>query len=357
MTTPEHLGKYEIHAELGRGAFATVYQALDTTLDREVALKILHPALLTDPTFIGRFKREARAMASLDHPHIATVYEVGEAEGRIYIALYVAKGPDLSEALARRGRFSWKQTLALLQPVCKALDYAHSQGVMHRDLKPSNLLLDSERGSLLTDFGFAQLMGNNSKSLSRSGGILGTPGYIAPEVWELENATPAVDIYALGCILYEMLTGKVLFTGKTPLQVMRAHYQGLQSLDTWSEGLPAEVDAILAKALAHDPQARYPSSHAFWRALYDLEVEGETTARTTMMREAIVAEWREEFKATLMREKRSSSKNARTPEKPGCSSAARQRDSKNATRICTYCGESNRSIAQYCKNCGRSLYS
>lgn len=235
MVSAERLGKYRIVTKLGRGAFATVYRALDTSLDREVALKILHPPLLTDPAFIARFKREARAMANLNHPHIATVYEIGEAETRVYIAMELARDGNLDEALEAEGRFSWTKTLTLLRPVCEALDYAHSRGVVHRDLKPSNILLDEDGGVLLTDFGFARLMGDSSVSLSLSGGIIGTPAYIAPEVWELDAANAPADIYALGCIVYELLTGEVLFAGKTPMQVMRAHDRGpqLQHLSRW----------------------------------------------------------------------------------------------------------------------------
>ena len=124
----QQLGKYRILDELGRGAFATVYRALDTTLDREVALKILHPQLLTDPTFVERFKREARAMADLTHPHIVTVYEIGEAEGRLFIAIELARGPDLGQAIVEQGRIPWDEALALLKPMCEALDYAHDRG-------------------------------------------------------------------------------------------------------------------------------------------------------------------------------------------------------------------------------------
>jgi serine/threonine protein kinase len=207
----------------------------------------------------------------------------------------------------------------------------------------------------LTDFVFARLMGGSSISLSLSGGILGTPAYIAPEVWELDAAAPPADIYALGCIVYEMLTEDVLFAGRTPMQVMRAHNQGPQLPKTWPKGLPEGIDAVLVKALAHDPQARYPNSHAFWRALYDLGVDSETTARTTMMREAIVAEWQEEFRAAIASEKRSSSQNARKMKKSRYRADVRQRKPKNEPRICSYCGVGNRPVAQYCKNCGRPL--
>ena len=260
------LGRYTIRAEIGRGGFATVYQALDASLDREVALKVLHPQMSADRTFVERFRKEARTLASLRHPHIITIYEVSEVEGRLFIAMELAHGSSLAQAITDRKRFAWTDTLAVLKPVSEALDYAHGQGVVHRDLKPANILLDAERGSLLTDFGFARLLSDSSASMSLSGGILGTPAYIAPEVWELDTATPPADIYALGCIAYEMLTGDVLFTGKTPMQSMRAHDRGPQFPTTWPADVPPNVDAVLQVALARQPASRYSNATTFWHA-------------------------------------------------------------------------------------------
>ena len=241
MTEPslQTLGRYTIRAEIGRGGFATVYQALDTSLNREVALKVLHPQMSADRSFVERFRKEARTLASLRHPHIVTVYEVSEVEGRLFIAMELAHGSSLAQAIADRKRFPWIDTLAVLKPVSEALDYAHGQGVVHRDLKPANVLLDAERGPLLTDFGFARLLGDSSASMSLSGGILGTPAYIAPEVWELDTATPAADIYALGCIAYEMLTGDSLVPG----QDADAVHAGARSWPAVSGGLAGRCAA------------------------------------------------------------------------------------------------------------------
>jgi tRNA A-37 threonylcarbamoyl transferase component Bud32 len=294
----QRLGKYCILEELGRGAFATVYRALDTTLDRKVALKVLHPQLLTDPTFAERIKREARAMADLRHPHIVTVYEISEAEGRLFIAMELARGPNLGQVITERGCISWEEAQAILKSVCQALDYAHRQGIVHRDLKPSNILLDAERGPMLTDFGFARLMADSSVSLSLSGGILGTPAYIAPEVWELDAAEPPADVYALACIAYEMLTGEVLFAGKTPMQVMRAHDQGAQFPQDWPEDVPEGIEAVLGKALARDPEARYPSGSALWYALNDLEEKAQAVRESAEL-EALAAQWRAETEEAI----------------------------------------------------------
>jgi hypothetical protein len=287
------LGKYEILEELGRGGFGTVYRAADTTLGREVALKVLHPQLLVDPAFVERFLREARALAALRHPHIVTVHEVGNVEGRLFIAMELARGTDLGRAIREKGRIPWSEALAVLQPVCEALDYAHAHGTVHRDLKPGNILLDAERGPLLSDFGFARLMASSSASLSVSGGILGTPAYIAPEVWERESAQPAADMYALGCITHEMLTGQVLFPGETPVQALRAHDRGPQFPERWPEGVPAEVQSVLARALARDPGARYPTASALWHALASLE-EAAKAARQVAEQRALAAQWQQE---------------------------------------------------------------
>lgn len=273
LSDAEQLGKYQILDELGRGGFATVYRALDTTLDREVALKVLDPLFLRDGAWVARFRREAKSAARLVHPHIVTIYEIAEADGRLYIAMQLARGGSVAHRIAAEGRLSWDETLTILQPVCEALTYAHAQGLVHRDLKPANILLDSELGPLIVDFGFARLMGDNSMSLSASGGIVGTPAYIAPEIWELDSAEAPADIYALGCIVYEMLTGRVLFGGRTPMQVMRAHDYGPQFPDAWPDGVPAGISRLFARALAKASSDRYASPHALWEALATEAVE------------------------------------------------------------------------------------
>jgi alpha-glucoside transport system substrate-binding protein len=313
------LGKYRIVEELGSGGFATVFKAIDTTLDREVALKILHPPLLADRRFVHNFRQEAKTLAALRHPHIITIYEVGESDGRIFIAMELARGISLARAITRRQRIPWQETLALLKPVCEALDYAHEQNIVHRDLKPANILIDMQRGALLTDFGFAKLMAENSVSMSMSGGIVGTPGYIAPEVWENNAADAPVDIYALGCIVYEMLTGDLLFKGQTPIQAMRAHDRGPQFPATWPEDTPAGIADVLRTTLAREPAERYPSAGALWQALNDLEAaqaaraaaeQAEAARREAArraeeeqheadQRTAVAAQWRAEAEQAL----------------------------------------------------------
>jgi hypothetical protein len=251
------LSRYRILEELGRGGFATVYRALDPDLDREVALKVLDPLLTRDPVWVARFRREARAVARLDHPHVVTIYEVGQAEGLLFIATRLVEGGTLAGRIRERGPLRWDEVVRLVGEIAEALDYAHDQGVIHRDLKAANVLLDGERGALLTDFGFASIVSESSYSVSISGGVVGTPQYIAPEVWEGQPATAQTDIYALGCILYEMVTGEHLFQGDTTPSVMRAHFQPLALPETWPEGVPSGLEAVLERALAKELGNRF----------------------------------------------------------------------------------------------------
>jgi serine/threonine-protein kinase len=150
----ETLGKYRIEEEIGKGGFATVYRAVDTSLEREVALKVLDPLLARDTTWVERFRREARAVAALDHPHIVTIYEIAEESERLFIAMKLIAGRSLDQRLQQQGMFSWVDSLRILEEIGAVLEYAHRKGILHRDLKPGNILLDDQSGAVLTDFGF-----------------------------------------------------------------------------------------------------------------------------------------------------------------------------------------------------------
>ena len=267
------LGRYEILEEIGQGGFAIVYRARDTQLDRLVALKELRPALLNNSDRVKRFKQEARTIARLDHPRIVTVHDVIEAAERLLIVMRLVDGSSLDQLIATEGRFSWSRALDIISAVAEGLDYAHAQGILHRDLKPANILLDSTRGPLLSDFGLAKLVGE--VSLTATGGIVGTPHYLAPEVWEGQDSTPQSDIYALGCILAEMLTGEKLFQGEASPTVMRAHFSPLTVPESWPAGTPAGISEVLRTALAKQPGERYATAEELVQALTQL-TEGET---------------------------------------------------------------------------------
>ena len=266
-TNSQPFGKYQILEELGQGGFATVFRAVDTSLDREVAVKILDPLLLRDPTFIQRFQREARAAARLRHPHIVTIYEMGEIEGRYFIGMELIPGPSLKMHLEQRAPLPWTEAHTIITQVAAALAYAHEQGLVHRDLKPANILLDPQRGAMLTDFGLVKIIGDASHNLTSARAVMGTPAYIPVEVWEGSPAGPPADVYALGCILAEMLTGQPLFAGETPIAIMRLHDQGAQLPQSWPVTAPPALNAVLARALAKEPADRYPTAGVFARAL------------------------------------------------------------------------------------------
>ncbi len=251
-------GKYDILEEIGKGGFATVYRARDRDLDREVALKVLDRTLMGNPVWVRYFREEARAIAKFSHPRIVTIHDIGEIEGSLFIVMELIEGGSLAELLKRRGPFSWERVVEIMVQIADALDYAHSHDVVHGDLKPDNVLVSPETGAVLADFGFARIF--SSVTLPLSDGVVGTPEYMAPEVWDNKKVGPEADIYAMGCILYEMVTGEVLFSGKSVPAVMRAHFKPRAFPETWTEGVPPGLTEVLERALAIDPAQRYATA-------------------------------------------------------------------------------------------------
>ena len=275
---PRILGKYEIIEILGEGGFATVYRAHDRALDRDVAIKILAPILMRDPVWVRRFQQEARAVAKFKHPHIIRVLEIDQFEGALYIAMELAESGSLDAYIRHYKRLSWRETLRLAQEIADALDYAHGKGVLHLDLKPANILLDPSMGALLSDFGFARMLSKNSLSYSiasKSGGIIGTPSYMAPEIWKEEPLGPHTDIYAFGCIVFEMLTGEKRFTGGTTPVIMHAHFEPPPFPEKWADDVPSGVQDVLDKAMYMNPAQRFPTAHDFVVALQNLDASTE----------------------------------------------------------------------------------
>jgi tRNA A-37 threonylcarbamoyl transferase component Bud32 len=289
MAERSGIGKYEILEEIGHGGFATVYKARDAELDRIVALKVLHPYWAEDPDFVARFRREARAAARLKHPHIVTVYDAGEVEGQLFIAMEHLPGRTLRALLEAEGALPLERALPILEQVAEALDYAHGQGVVHRDVKPGNLIVeDTERGvqATLTDFGLVKAM-EGSAALTSQGALLGSPEYMAPEQADPERAAeigPAADRYALGIVAYQMLTGRVPFPGDTPA-TLNAHLNlDPPNPQAICEGLSPDVAATLLKMLAKAPADRFASASAFVALLRRaLQAEGEAQRREAQL--------------------------------------------------------------------------
>jgi serine/threonine protein kinase len=287
----ENIGRYQILEEIGRGGFAIVHRARDTRLGREVALKELRPVLLDDAGWVERFQLEARAIAHLDHPQIVPIYDVYNSDKRLFLVMRLVNGPSLLDLISSRAHIPWAETVDTVEKVAVGLDYAHHQGILHRDLKPANVLVDVDRGPMLSDFGLAKLIGDHSSTLSASGSVVGTPHYIAPEVWEGKGHSPQSDIYALGCVLFEMITGEKVFKGQTPPVVMMAHFQPIALPDIWPEGVPPAVADVFHQALATNPADRFENAEQLARALKALTSESQprVTVQASERPEAIAA--------------------------------------------------------------------
>ncbi|MBN2003410.1 MAG: protein kinase [Anaerolineae bacterium] len=299
-----NLSKYRALEVLGQGRFATVYKVEDATMGRLMAVKVFDGQLMQDELWVPRFSDRVRAIARLQHPHIVTVYEVDSIDGQLYAVMQLAHEGSLAHIIAAHSGqpMPWSKVLAFMKAVCDALAYAHEQSMAHGDLKPSNILVDSPGGPLLTDFGLTRLMATNSVGRTRlEGGIVGTLPYAAPEVWESEPAEIPSDIYALGCITYEMLLGRQLFVGDTMMQAMHSHAQGPQFPSAWPSGTPAHIEAVLRTALAWDPTARYPDAKSFWNALNTADTHAgvSTGAKLAAATVAAAAQWGAKVEAAL----------------------------------------------------------
>jgi serine/threonine-protein kinase len=251
-----HLGQYRLIEIIRRGGMATVYKAYQPALDRYVAVKVLHNR---DPQFAVRFKREARAIAQLQHHNILPIYDYGEQNGLLYLVLqYIEHGATLSDMLGRPIEPS--AALRLTARLLDALAYAHQRGIIHRDIKPANILMPSPTWPMLADFGIAKLL-NDDMRLTQAGMIVGTAAYMAPEQAEGRPIDSRTDLYAVGVVLYELLTGRVPFDATTPVAVLMKHaYEPPPPPRSLNPDLPPAVEAVLLRALAKDPDARYQSA-------------------------------------------------------------------------------------------------
>ena len=262
----ENIGPYRIIEQLGQGGMATVYKAYHASLDRYVALKVLHPAFHQDQTFITRFQREARVVAKLEHPHIVPIYDYSEHENRPYLVMKYIEG-DTLKARFSAGPLSSAEIEKVVNSVGSALAYAHKQGILHRDIKPSNVLLATDGVMYLADFGLARIAEAGESTLS-SDSIMGTPQYISPEqAMGAKDLDAGTDIYSFGVMLYEMVVGQVPFSADTPFSIIHDHiYTPLPLPMEINPKVPESVQRVLLKALAKQRADRYGSVEEMCKA-------------------------------------------------------------------------------------------
>ncbi|HET7901550.1 MAG TPA: Stk1 family PASTA domain-containing Ser/Thr kinase [Candidatus Nanopelagicales bacterium] len=257
-------GRYRVEHRLARGGMATVYEATDLRLDRTVALKIMHAGLAEDAAFVSRFVREAKSAARLSDPHVVAVYDQGEDDGVVYLAMEYVPGRTVRDVLRERGRLSPEQALTILDPVLQALEAAHRAGFVHRDVKPENVLLTDDGRVKVADFGLARAISAATSTAATQGLLIGTVAYLSPEQVERGIADARSDVYAAGILLYEMVTGSVPFAGETPLAVAYQHVNAAVPVpSSIRSDIPPGIDALVAHATARDADDRYADAEHF----------------------------------------------------------------------------------------------
>jgi beta-lactam-binding protein with PASTA domain/tRNA A-37 threonylcarbamoyl transferase component Bud32 len=278
-------GRYRIVRKLGAGGMANVYLAEDEDLGRRVAIKILNDRYANDDLFIERFRREAKSAAALSHPNIVSVYDRGEAEGTYYIAMEVIEGRSLKELIMTRGPLPIAQALAYTHEILDALRFAHRHGIIHRDIKPHNILI-GERLKV-TDFGIARA---GASQMTEAGSIMGTAQYLSPEQARGAPVTASSDLYSAGIVLYEMLTGKVPFSGDSAIEIAMKHLNDPPKPPSKIRPeIPEELDAVVLRALAKNPEDRYQTAEEFSEDLHRVEAGLPLAPETSEAATALLA--------------------------------------------------------------------
>ena len=275
------IGRYHIIEKLGEGGMALVYKAYDTRLECEVAVKVIRTDQLTPSAIdraLKRFEREAKAVAKLNHPYIVMVSDLGEFEGNPYLVMPYLPGGTLKRFIKLHGQIPWQEAIQLLIPITEALAYAHSQNIIHRDIKPSNILLTQIGKPMLSDFGVAKIINDESTlDLTSPNTSVGTPEYMAPEQVTNKMVDQRADIYSLGIVFYEMIAGRAPFVADTPIAVLfKQASDPLPRPSRFIKDLPVDVERVIVKALAKDPNERYQSMEEMSKALERLVIPKES---------------------------------------------------------------------------------
>ncbi len=273
--------RYELMELLGRGGMGVVFRARELSLDREVALKVLALDPQLAPDAFGRFEREAKLAARLDHPNIVPIYGVGQHNSIAYYTMRLVRGGNVEEMIDAQRHLDVNQTIALLRDVAAALDYAHARGVVHRDIKPANIMIADTGHAVVADFGIAKALGGSTSQSTGSGSIIGSPGYMSPEQWRGENVDGRADQYALGIVAFEMLTGGRPFQGLKVQEIIKQHLNmEPPDIGTRRAGLNPSVNEAIRRALSKTATQRFPTTSAFVEALAGMGPTGATTAST-----------------------------------------------------------------------------
>ena len=254
-------GRYSLAETIGIGGMAEVFRGTDIRLGRDVAVKVLRADLARDPSFQGRFRREAQSAASLNAPCIVSVYDTGEEGGVPYIVMEYVEGRTLRDVLQTEGRLLPQRALEVVADICTALDVAHGAGIVHRDIKPANVMLTPRGEVKVMDFGIARAIADTSSTMTQTAAVIGTAAYLSPEQARGEHVDARSDIYSTGCLLYELVTGTPPFTGDSPVAVAYQHVrEDPTPPSAYDESLPPQVDAVVLKAMAKNPVNRYQSA-------------------------------------------------------------------------------------------------
>ncbi|MBF6328685.1 Stk1 family PASTA domain-containing Ser/Thr kinase [Nocardia transvalensis] len=266
MTTPKNLSsRYELGEIIGFGGMSEVHKARDLRLGRDVAIKVLRADLARDPTFYLRFKREAQNAAALNHPAIVAVYDTGEAEvdgGPLpYIVMEYVDGETLRDIVRGKGPLPPRRAMEIIADVCAALDFSHKNGIVHRDMKPANIMINRQGAVKVMDFGIARAIADSSNPMTQTAAVIGTAQYLSPEQARGEQVDARSDVYSVGCVLYEILTGEPPFTGDSPVAVAYQHVREDPRLPSHVHpGVPRELDSVVLKAMSKNPANRYQTA-------------------------------------------------------------------------------------------------
>jgi serine/threonine protein kinase len=259
-------GRYELQSRLGRGGMATVFRGSDRVLGRSVAVKVLASTFAKDGTFVERFRREAQAAAGLNHPNVVAVFDTGSDDGVHYIVMEYVEGRTLADVIREEGALPPTRAAEIAATVCRALSSAHEKGMVHRDVKPGNVLLTSDGGVKVADFGIARVV--SGEPLTVTGSVMGTASYLSPEQATGSKVDRRSDIYALGCVLYEMLTGRIPFEGDTPVSIVYKHVEEEPTApSSVNPAVPSALEAVVKRAMAKSPADRYQSADEMARDL------------------------------------------------------------------------------------------